>query len=126
MVTGLAIIGLQSSALARMPLVLRRYGKDECVCPYVVRSDSSQIPCRALTDFDNWSKAILPRMPETGPNLSEALRRYWGYHEFRPKQENVIRSLLAAHDTCVVMPTAAGTSLCYPLPAVSSGRTAVA
>jgi len=63
-------------------------------------------------------------MPDV-PNLTEMLRRYWGYHGFRPKQESVIRSLLAAHDACVVMPTGGGKSLCYQLPAVISGKTAV-
>ena len=66
-----------------------------------------------------------PATPVPVDNLAEALRRYWGYHEFRPRQENVIRSLLAARDTCVVMPTGGGKSLCYQLPAVISGKTAV-
>src|SRR5271157_33658 len=61
--------------------------------------------------------------PET--DLLTPLRRYWGYSTFRPLQERIVRSLLAGRDTCVVMPTGGGKSLCYQLPAVVSGGTAV-
>jgi ATP-dependent DNA helicase RecQ len=49
--------------------------------------------------------------------LRGALRRIWGYDSFRPLQEKVVRSLIGGHDTCAVMPTGFGKSLCYQLPA---------
>jgi ATP-dependent DNA helicase RecQ len=61
----------------------------------------------------------------TETDLLTPLRRYWGYSTFRPLQERIVRSLLAGHDACVVMPTGGGKSLCYQLPAVVSGGTAV-
>jgi ATP-dependent DNA helicase RecQ len=58
-------------------------------------------------------------------DLLTPLRRYWGYSSFRPLQERVVKSLVAGRDTCVVMPTGGGKSLCYQLPAVISDRTVV-
>src|SRR5438874_10602539 len=58
-------------------------------------------------------------------DLLTPLKRYWGYGAFRPLQERIVRSLVAGHDACVVMPTGGGKSLCYQLPAIVLGQTAV-
>ena len=44
------------------------------------------------------------------------VRRYWGFSELRPLQEEAIRAGLDRRDSLVVMPTGGGKSLCYQVP----------
>ena len=48
----------------------------------------------------------------------EALKRYFGYDSFRPGQEEIVSRLLAGQDVLAVMPTGAGKSICYQVPAL--------
>ena len=57
--------------------------------------------------------------------LHDALRRFWGYDSFRPRQAEIIGSLTAGRDVAAVLPTGGGKSLCYQLAAVLHGGTAV-
>lgn len=56
----------------------------------------------------------------------EALTRYFGYDSFRPGQQGIVEALLVGHDVLGVMPTGAGKSVCYQIPAaLSPGATLV-
>ena len=50
--------------------------------------------------------------------LKETLKRVFGYNSFRDKQETVINNMMHGRNTFVIMPTGAGKSLCYQLPAI--------
>ena len=59
-----------------------------------------------------------PAKNSTAPNILATVRRYWGYSELRPLQEQAIHAGLQHCDSLVVMPTGGGKSLCYQVPAV--------
>lgn len=48
----------------------------------------------------------------------DALRKFYGYQEFRPGQETLIKAILEGRDALGIMPTGAGKSLCYQIPGV--------
>ena len=58
---------------------------------------------------------------DTPTNLSRSLQTFFGYGEFRPQQEEAVSTALEGRDVLVVMPTGAGKSLCFQLPAALSG-----
>ncbi|HET6232740.1 MAG TPA: RecQ family ATP-dependent DNA helicase [Longimicrobiaceae bacterium] len=62
-----------------------------------------------------------PAPPNTETSLDaarEVLRRYWGFPDFRPGQDQAIANVLAGGDSLTVMPTGGGKSLCYQVPAM--------
>ena len=58
-------------------------------------------------------------------NLSEALKKYFGFDKFKGDQQAIIQNVLNGRDTFVLMPTGGGKSLCYQLPSLLMEGTAI-
>lgn len=51
-------------------------------------------------------------------SAADCLKRYWGHGNFRPRQEEIISSILAGRDTLAILPTGGGKSVCFQVPAM--------
>lgn len=58
-------------------------------------------------------------------NLTDQLKRFFGFDTFKGDQEAIVRNVLAGNDTFVLMPTGGGKSLCYQLPSLLMEGTAI-
>lgn len=58
-------------------------------------------------------------------DLRSALKKYFGFSQFKGLQEQVVNSILSKQNTFVIMPTGGGKSLCYQLPALMQEGTAI-
>jgi ATP-dependent DNA helicase RecQ len=66
---------------------------------------------------------VAPANSESGEMMHEMLHRVFGFRHFRANQEAVCRAAIQGRDVLLVMPTGAGKSLCYQLPALARGGT---
>ena len=51
-------------------------------------------------------------------NKEEILKHYYGYDSFRPAQAEIIETILSKRDVLAIMPTSAGKSICFQVPAL--------
>ena len=58
-------------------------------------------------------------------DLHKELKKYFGFNQFKGLQEQVVKSIITGNNTFVIMPTGGGKSLCYQLPALVLGGTAI-
>src|SRR5260221_10347011 len=86
-----------SETKAKLPHPLRLPSPGVATLPEFPMSDTLTLPSPAIADSQ----------------FFDALKRYWSYADFRPRQEEIVRALASGRAVGAVMPTGGGKSLCY-------------
>ncbi|HSN89888.1 MAG TPA: ATP-dependent DNA helicase RecQ [Anaeromyxobacteraceae bacterium] len=103
---------LRRSCQARLDALRRRW-----------RADPGGFGPEAVARLRAVAEALRARVAAAGPSPHEVLREVFGHLAFRPGQEEVVQAVMAGRDCVGVMPTGAGKSLTYQIPARVLGGT---
>ena len=100
---------IELAALRLLPFPERGARLDELRALY--RVEPHQFTPEILRELKNLGR------PDSDPNINTQLKSIFGFDQFRPGQEDIIRAVLAGRDVLAIMPTGAGKSLTFQLPA---------
>ena len=102
---------------------LRLHAQEEAA-PFDDVPPPEEVPPEFLSEFippEDWMEPAPPSVAPVASDKMDILRRVYGYDSFREGQAEVIDAILAGRDTLAILPTGAGKSICYQIPAQLMG-----